>query len=121
MSILLPFWRKKEEVQFRFDLVHDEKAEYERYLEKLKEKERKREIREKAEKDFYGRVKSKRDIISIEKREDILNKFDNKCFLCGRDEGLHIHHKDNNPQNNGSDNLVVLCGVCHKKVHMKVR
>jgi len=95
--------------------------EYNLQIDKFKEKERKRKIRENAEKDFYGRIKSKRDNISQEKKEDILRKFNSKCAICGKEEGLHIHHKDSNPKNNQLDNLIVLCGVCHKKIHMKVR
>lgn len=99
----------------------EDEIEHKIHLDKLKEKERKRKIREDAEKDFYGRVKSKRENISLDKQEDILRRFNNKCIICDKDEGLHIHHKDNNPQNNNIENLIVLCGVCHKKTHMKVR
>ncbi len=99
----------------------EEEIEYKLQVDKLKEKERKRKIRENAEKDFYGRIKSKRDNLSLDKRKDILRRFNNKCVICDREEGLHIHHKDNNPKNNLPENLIVLCGVCHKKAHMKVR
>jgi len=99
----------------------EEEIEYKLQVDKFKEKERKRKIRENAEKDFYGRVRSKRDNIPLDKREDVLRKFNNECAICRKKEGLHIHHKDENPQNNQIDNLVVLCGVCHKKAHMKVR
>ncbi len=99
----------------------EDELEYKINIDKFKEKERKRKIRENAEKEFYGRVKSKRDNISLDKKESILRKFNNKCVVCGKEEGLHIHHKDNNPKNNQIDNLAVLCGVCHKKAHMKVR
>jgi hypothetical protein len=99
----------------------EEEIEYKINIDKLKEKERRRKIKENAEQDFYGRIKSKRDNLSLDKREDILRKFNNKCIICDKEEGLHIHHKDNNPQNNLPENLIVLCGVCHKKAHMKVR
>jgi len=97
----------------------EEELEYRLEKDRLKEKERKRKIREKAELDFYGRIKSKRDNLSKEKKEDILKRFNNRCAVCDRDEGLHIHHKDNNPKNNSPENLIVLCSVCHKKVHMR--
>jgi len=99
----------------------EEEIEYKLQVDNLKEKERGRKIRENAEKDFYGRVKSKRDNISLDKRKDILRRFNNRCVICDREEGLHIHHKDNNPKNNLPENLIVLCWVCHKKAHMKVR
>lgn len=99
----------------------EEEIEYKLHVDKLKEKERKRKIKDNAEKDFYGRIKSKRDNLSLDKRKDILRRFNNKCVICDKEEGLHIHHKDNNPQNNLPENLIVLCGVCHKKAHMKVR
>ena len=64
---------------------------------------------------------NKRAAISEKDKEVIFNKFNNECAICKGKEGLHIHHKDHNPSNNRMDNLIVLCGVCHKKIHMKVR
>ena len=72
--------------------------------------------------DWEGRAEeNKRVAISEKDKELIFNKFNNECAICSRKEGLHIHHKDHNPSNNRMDNLIVLCGVCHKKIHMKVR
>lgn len=99
----------------------ENEALYEIEKNRLEDNERRRNIRQKAEKDFYGRVKSKRDNLSEEQKEDTLLRFNRECVICGAKEGLHIHHKDKNPQNNSPENLVVLCGVCHKKAHMKVR
>ena len=70
---------------------------------------------------IYGKIKNKRGGLSKEMREDIFKKFGNECVLCGAGEGLHVHHRDNNLKNNSPDNLILLCGVCHKKTHMKVR
>jgi antitoxin component of RelBE/YafQ-DinJ toxin-antitoxin module len=86
---------------------------------KLKKNIKRTKAREEAEKEVYGRVRSERT--PIKNKEEIFRKFENKCVICGEVEGLHIHHKDKNPSNNVSDNLLVLCGVCHKKIHMKVR
>ena len=81
-----------------------------------------RSIREEAEKRLYGKVKeNKREPISENEKEIIFNKFGNECVICSGKEGLHVHHKDHNPSNNRLDNLILLCGVCHKKIHMKVR
>ena len=93
--------------------------EYE--IDKLREREKKRNLKQAAEKKFYGKVKTKRRTFSDEERDMILNKFGNRCAVCGKEEGLHIHHKDGNPKNNNMNNVIVLCGVCHKKIHMKVR
>lgn len=41
----------------------------------------------------------------------------NQCEACGAQEGLQIHHKDSNPANNQSGNLMTLCGSCHMKWH----
>jgi len=78
-------------------------------------------IREEAEKRLYGQVKTKREPLKEEDKEIIFSKFNNECSVCGAKEGLHIHHKDKNPKNNQINNLIVLCGVCHKKIHMNVR
>ena len=88
---------------------------------KIKERQRKRNIREQAEKKLYGKVKTKRKILTEEEKELIFDKFGNECVVCGKKEGLHIHHKDKNSSNNQINNLVVLCGVCHKKTHMRIR
>ena len=90
-------------------------------IEKIKLREQKISEKEEAEKRLYGKVKTKRAILKPEEKEAIFRKFENKCSVCGKTEGLHIHHKDDNPKNNRIDNLTVLCGVCHKKIHMKVR
>ena len=72
--------------------------------------------------DWEGRPEeNKRVVISEKDKELIFNKFNNECAICSGKEGLHIHHKDHNPSNNRMNNLIVLCGVCHKKIHMKVR
>lgn len=86
---------------------------------KLKRRVKRTKVREEAEKEVYGKVKSERT--PIKEKEAIFRKFDNKCAVCGEMEGLHIHHKDEDATNNRVDNLIVLCGVCHKKIHMKVR
>jgi 5-methylcytosine-specific restriction endonuclease McrA len=98
-----------------------EKNELREEIEKIKERERKRKLREKAEKKLYGKKKTTRVNIPSDEKEMILSKFNNQCVVCNQTEGLHIHHKDHNPSNNKMENLVVLCGVCHKKAHMKVR
>jgi len=88
---------------------------------KINERQHKLKLREKAEKEYSGKEKTKRRLMDNEFRESIFNKFNNECAVCGAKEGLHIHHKDENPSNNQINNLIVLCGVCHKKVHMKIR
>lgn len=42
------------------------------------------------------------------------------CEICGYDEHpeiLGVHHKDRNTKNNNSDNLIVLCPICHSLEH----
>jgi 5-methylcytosine-specific restriction endonuclease McrA len=99
----------------------EEECEIAEELNNIKKRERGHYIQEKAEKLYFGKVKTKRTPLSKNEQESILNKFNNECAICGADEGLHIHHKDHNPKNNQISNLIVLCGVCHKKIHMKVR
>lgn len=99
-----------------------EETEIQQEMAKLKQIGKRRLVREEAEKRVYGKVKeNKREFISEKDKEIIFNKFGNECAICQKKEGLHIHHKDHNPSNNRLDNLIVLCGVCHKKIHMKVR
>lgn len=41
------------------------------------------------------------------------------CFLCGTKQNLTLHHVIPLSQggDNSEDNLVVLCGSCHQKLH----
>lgn len=91
-------------------------------MERLKVSQFRNVVREEAEKRLFGQnSKKKRITLSEEDKEVIFERFDNKCVICKKEEGLHIHHKDKHPSNNRLDNLIVLCGVCHKKIHMRVR
>lgn len=42
-----------------------------------------------------------------------IKKIINKCENCGNKTNLHLHHIDENPENNIQSNLIVLCGDCH--------
>ena len=39
------------------------------------------------------------------------------CYFCEKDFGLIVHHKDKNPKNNKTRNLIILCNKCHRKIH----
>ena len=43
------------------------------------------------------------------------------CPDCGRGvggvRGVHVHHKDEEPRNGEPDNLIALCGRCHRRRH----
>ena len=40
------------------------------------------------------------------------------CELCGKTgRKLHVHHKDENPENNRAPNLQTLCVSCHRLSH----
>lgn len=40
-----------------------------------------------------------------------------KCSRCDSEENLHIHHKDHDTTNIEEDNLIELCGKCHRADH----
>ena len=53
-------------------------------------------------------------------RQTTLNNRPAVCERCGYDEhiaGIVIHHKDRNRNNNSSENLEVLCAICHNIEH----
>ena len=106
--------RKQQEIEL-------EQQEIMLEVNKLKKKERKIAIKKEAELIVYGESKTKRISLTRLDREEILNKFNNECVICCEKEGLHIHHKNRNATDNKISNLSLLCGVCHKKIHMKVR
>ena len=41
------------------------------------------------------------------------------CVECTSTSLLGVHHKDRNPLNNLSENLVTLCASCHTRLHWK--
>ncbi|OHD24265.1 MAG: hypothetical protein A2Y38_20070 [Spirochaetes bacterium GWB1_59_5] len=42
---------------------------------------------------------------------------DSACEVCQAQTHLGVHHKDRNPANNSSENLLTLCASCHTKLH----
>lgn len=46
--------------------------------------------------------------------------FDFECQICGFNEVdycIDLHHLDENPNNNSVSNLIMLCVICHRKLH----
>ncbi len=41
-----------------------------------------------------------------------------QCEMCGGTRIPQRHHKDGNPLNNATENLIVLCQDCHKEIHV---
>jgi hypothetical protein len=58
----------------------------------------------------------KRIPIKKSQKINIYKRANNRCQHCGHDNGLEIHHIDENPANNNMGNLILLCANCHKKV-----
>jgi ribosomal protein S14 len=90
-------------------------------IQKLEEKEEKIKIREIAEREVYGKPQTTRVPLNEKDKDVIFKLANNECSICGKKEGLHIHHKNKDATDNRISNLIVLCGVCHKKIHMNVR
>lgn len=40
-----------------------------------------------------------------------------RCEVCSKHRGLHVHHKDYDPLNNDPSNLMTLCSSCHRRAH----
>lgn len=49
-------------------------------------------------------------------REEILERFENKCVKCGATGKLTIHHKE---YKEGFEFVEVLCGKCHREFHRR--
>jgi hypothetical protein len=110
----------KEVIIKNFERIKDE-IDLKLEKEKIKREEQKAKIRERAEREYYGKVKTKRQAFNKDLKEAVYHKYNNECALCGAKEGLHIHHRNQDAKNNQLSNLILLCGVCHKKMHMNVR
>jgi hypothetical protein len=51
---------------------------------------------------------------------EVLFKHDRTCCVCQeRGKTIQIHHIDDDPSNNGEDNLTVLCLACHNDTQIK--
>jgi 5-methylcytosine-specific restriction endonuclease McrA len=58
------------------------------------------------------------------RRADIRARDNQECQLCYRTYNAKsfqfvIHHIDKNPFNENSDNLILLCRSCHRRIHSK--
>lgn len=43
----------------------------------------------------------------------------NKCFHCGSDKDIVVHHKDGNHINNDPNNWKIVCRKCHNNIEHK--
>lgn len=70
-----------------------------------------------------GTKKEKREPIHRQQEQDVIDKCDKKCWICGRKydkpRQFKFHHKDGNPANTQVPNLILLCSGCHDEVHGK--
>ena len=44
--------------------------------------------------------------------DQVLKEYHHKCVICGRHDP-HLHHIDENPNNNAASNILPLCPNCH--------
>jgi len=60
-------------------------------------------------------------ILPVEKEQEfrlkIRAKQNNKCLTCDKENPGTLHHRDSNNKNNSEDNLVLMCGKCHRKLN----
>jgi len=61
---------------------------------------------------------------NVDLREEIRNKYNNKCFECGKLEvnmnhKLNVHHINYNKKCNSLNNLIPLCKSCHSKTNFR--
>jgi hypothetical protein len=52
----------------------------------------------------------------------ITNRDNNKCYLCGTDKNLEVHHITSRKDGGDDDfyNLITLCRNCHRKDHKRL-
>lgn len=50
-------------------------------------------------------------------RRKCFEEYEERCFLCGDDHNIEVHHIDGDRSNNDVDNLMPICPDCHNIVH----
>lgn len=50
-------------------------------------------------------------------RNKCLNAKGEECTICESTRDIEVHHVDGNPVNNDLENLIPVCGNCHKDIH----
>ncbi len=70
-------------------------------------------------------TKSQKERYGLKLVNEVYQKSDYKCSVCGEKESLSIHHIDGsgnskNP-NNSLKNLILMCKWCHAAHHMSIR
>lgn len=49
--------------------------------------------------------------------QDLYKKITEKCYICGFETIVELHHLDGKKENNSEDNMVGLCPNHHKMIH----
>ena len=80
-------------------------------------KERKRELELKTKADKIVFTNKERIAVPKKTKEVVFHKYHNKCTMCEESKYLKIHHKNENPADNRITNLLLLCPLCHDKIH----
>lgn len=55
----------------------------------------------------------------VDYRNLALSTYDSKCSVCGWKEDvdiLEVHHINSDRNDNSTDNLIILCPICHRKL-----
>jgi hypothetical protein len=63
-------------------------------------------------------VKPERRVFTQRERAMILSIKGKECAKCGKRTYLQIHHIDGDRTNDSLSNLEIVCGDCHKDIHV---
>jgi len=100
------------------EIEYDDVLDVMKLYDEIQEAEKKKKkmiLKAKAENLVFNT--KKRQAVSNELKQLIFNKYQNKCAICGLEDNLEIHHKNENPCDNRITNLILLCPNCHAKIH----
>lgn len=56
-------------------------------------------------------------IYFLNKVREILKRYFIYCEECDIKRAIQVHHKDTDKKNNKLENLMMVCKICHKKIH----
>ena len=63
-------------------------------------------------------ISKKRETVSKKTYEEVYDRCNGVCYICGTNKNLHLHHIDGREKNktDNPNNCIMLCSYCHLEI-----